>query len=668
MAERGETLTWGHGAFASCLWNTTHLIKFTSAEFTALQFVDVHFERRPSHLSPVQLQREKTLLVAGDNGYEPITIEDVGSEDAFRFILDCLEATERSGCVRVARLIVPMQEGTIIRSDIIPLRLRDAFWADKVTSFSKPLQFFPGNSLSLDSTSFPELFRSSAGGILLHQATRLEKALPDTANTVQEIERDFEDKMSLSWISPKPISRKRLVLVGRSNQDPAGGGWTQFACQSAQALGIDLVIIDKAGGWLERSEFVPWYEALLPAGSWWSNPPRDDMADRIVETVESYGKKTDGIITFIEAYQASVSCAAHRLGLSHQPTESYELATDKHRLGLFEGRQSFRASNTEDALAIATRENLTYPLILKPCFGINSEGVVRVDDQDDIPAAVETIHKTFCKEFLIEKYCEGPEVDINLVVIDKEVLLCEVCDDFPKGADTNNAGASGMRKTFHETNMVFPSALPPRELEKLRDSVSDTILRLGFTSGIYHVEARIEGASVDYRTTDEIVDLEPVSTGTKKPVTPWVLEINPRPPGVIASQINASVYGVDYWGIAMLVALDDKGRARSLSHPFPSGAQHHGVLVLISADFDQDTCEGVFGSDDICEELLARRPDLKANINRRGCLLRRGQKIPHPSSGKNTFVAYFNVFSNRSRREALKIAREVREQVRYTFC
>ncbi|KAI5926975.1 hypothetical protein F4810DRAFT_699261 [Camillea tinctor] len=592
--------------------------------------------------------------------------EDVGSKDAFRFALECLKATERSGSQTV-RLVIPLQEGTIIRSDIVPLRLRDAFWADKVASFSKPLQFFPGSALLLDSASFPELFKASAGGILLHQTSLLEKSVSSTINIMQQVETDFEDKMSLSWISSKPLCRKRLVLVGRSNQDPAGGGWTQFACHSAQALGIDLVIIDKAGGWLERSEFRGWYEALLPAGPWWSNPPVDDMADRIIETVKLYGKKIDGIITFIEAFQASVSRAAHRLGVSHQAPESYELATDKHRLGLFEGRQSFRASNTEDALKIAARENLTYPLILKPCFGLNSEGVVRVDDQDGIPAAVHTIHNTFCKEFLIEKYCEGPEVDINLVVVDKEVLLCEVCDDFPKGADMNNAGASSMRKTFHETNMVFPSALPPHELQKLRESVSDTIIRLGFTNGIYHVEARIDGASVDYGTTDGIVDLEPVSTGTRKPVTPWVLEINPRPPGVIASQINASVYGVDYWGIAMLLALDDKGRARSLTRPFLSGAQHHGVLVLISADFEQDTCEGIFDSDDICEELLARRPDLEANINRRGCLLKRGQKIPHPSSGKNTFVAYFNVYSNRSRREALKIAREVREQVKYTF-
>lgn len=53
-------------------------------------------------------------------------------------------------------------------------------------------------------------------------------------------------------------------------------------------------------------------------------------------------------------------------------------------------------------------------------------------------------------------------------------------------------------------------------------------------------------------------------------------------------------------------------------------------------------------------------------VNRHGCLAKRGQRIPHPSSGANTFVAYFNVFSN-SRKEALEIAAEVKKEVRYSI-
>lgn len=53
-------------------------------------------------------------------------------------------------------------------------------------------------------------------------------------------------------------------------------------------------------------------------------------------------------------------------------------------------------------------------------------------------------------------------------------------------------------------------------------------------------------------------------------------------------------------------------------------------------------------------------------VNRYGCLAKRGQRIPHPCSGANTVVAYFNVFSE-SRQEALEIAAEVKREMRYSF-
>lgn len=147
---------------------------------------------------------------------------------------------------------------------------------------------------------------------------------------------------------------------------------------------------------------------------------------------------------------------------------------------------------------------------------------------------------------------------------------------------------------------------------------------------------------------------------------PWIIEVNPRPPGLFASQTPGSVYGVDYWGISLLLAVGDKERAAALSQPFKKGAQSHTVLVMIRAEFDPG-CDGIFDSDDICAELLVRYPDLKQYLGRYGCLLKRGQKIPHPREGRNTFVAYMNVFSRNSRQEALAIAEKVREEVRYVI-
>lgn len=142
-----------------------------------------------------------------------------------------------------------------------------------------------------------------------------------------------------------------------------------------------------------------------------------------------------------------------------------------------------------------------------------------------------------------------------------------------------------------------------------------TTRRLGFTSGIMHVEARMDRSSVEYGPVDGgVVDLRPTDrmATTNAPPVPWVLEINPRPLGLTASRIIETVYGIDYSGVAIALAIDDKERAKSLSRPFAKGAQHTGAMVLIPAEFDQ-TCEGIFDSDDIWEELLARRPDLGKN-------------------------------------------------------
>ncbi|KAI2625889.1 glutathione synthetase ATP-binding domain-like protein [Hypoxylon sp. NC1633] len=668
MAEKEVTIVLGNRVAVGCTWTTSQDIKSDAAGNTASQVVDIVFTMNhasPNYAVPQIIPDNAVWILNGGSQPELTGMEAFGSEEAFRFLLSCIQATRSSGD-RVARLIIPLLEGTIVRSDIIPLRLKDAIAVDEVTSFSGPLRSFAGNAPSLDMVSLPELFRFSAGGILLQHSPPGREAGFGRPVVPLAFEADFTNKMSVPWIVPGPATRKRIVLVGCSYRDPSSGAWTTFVCDAARALGIDLVIIEKPGCWIERAEFSHWYEALLPAGTWWSNPPGDDMADHIVAMIRSYGKKVDGIVAFLEPFLVTVSRVAQQLGLPHQPAESYKIATDKYKLGIFEGRRPFSGSTADEALSFASRENLSYPLILKPRLGLNSEGVVRVDDAAGIEPAVEMIQKTFFKSFTMEKYCDGPEVDVNVILLDGEVLFCEISDDFPKPGDAQDTTVPGSQRNFLETYLVHPSALPSRELEMLQIAISATIRRLGFSSGIMHVEARVDRSSVEYRSVHGILDLQPsTKVAVPGPPTPWVLEINPRPPGLTASRIIESVYGIDYFGVALAVALDDKDRARALSRPFLNGAQYTGVMVLIGAEFAED-CEGIFDSDDVCEELLARRPDLARNINRYGCLAKRGQKIPHPSSGANTFLAYFNIFS-KSRKEALEIATVVRQEVRYSF-
>ncbi|KAI0412633.1 hypothetical protein F5X98DRAFT_379588 [Xylaria grammica] len=671
-----------------CRWATSQNTSSQSSPGTPTQTIDVVFSLKPDTPRPSGVDISGPCAVSLQTEQDDsrvLTAETLG-QDAFEFLHECLHATIGTGTA-TARFVIPLQKGTIIMSDIVSFRLHDAFWVDKAASFASPLQIFPGSLLHPETASLATIFRASAGAALLK---------PSANSAPANIERDFSDKLSIPWISAEPISRKRLVLVGSSNQDPAGGGWTQFARRAAVALGIDLVFIDRADGWLARGDYGSWYEALIPApASWWAEP----SADELVALVEGYqaahpGQEIAGLATFIEALQVPVSTAAARLGLPHELPSAFERATNKYKLGLFQNRPAFLASSAADvARLVAAPENqLAFPLIVKPSFGLNSEGVTRVDGAAELEDAILAARRSgrsksdVGERVLVERYCEGPEVDVNMVFVDGEVVFYEICDDFPKGADLiadgdtdAKATAAPDRRNFQETNMVFPSALPDDELAGLRDAVENTLRGLGFRNGVMHVEARVAHSKHEYGVTDGVVDLRPrdataaagqgqdpipiQGTAGTAPM-PWIIEVNPRPPGLFASQTPSAVYGVDYWGISLLLRVGDGGRAGALSAGFAGGAQSHTVLVMIRAEFD-DAREGVFDSEDVCAELLARRPELRAHLGRYGCLLKKGEKIPHPSTGRNTFVAYLNVFSRTSRREALLLAQKVREEIRY---
>ncbi|KAI3326225.1 glutathione synthetase ATP-binding domain-like protein [Xylariaceae sp. AK1471] len=690
-----------------CTWTTSQSATFHSSGCTPLQTIDIFFSARSDLPRPPEistLRQHEVLLQTEQHEAQVLTAEELGPRDAFEFLKECLHTATETLSPVVARFLVPLQSGTVIRSDIIPFRLRDAFWVEKAASFASSLQVFSGSLLLLDAVSLAEIIRASAGAILL-KPSAIQSQLKYGAGFLTiptEVESDFRSKLSIPWISTESVTRKRLILIGSSNQGPEGGGWTQFARHAAEALGIDLVIIDREDGWLAQGDYASWYEALLhPSPSWWEEPTPDE----IVKLVEGYrannrDKKIDGLATFIEALQVPVTVAASRLGYSHEQASAFETATNKYKLGRFQNRPAFLVSGAEEVVSLvkSPENQLVFPLIVKPCFGLNSEGVSRVDKASELEEAVEAARISgrgkdeVGDKVLVERYCEGPEVDVNMVFIDGEVLFDEICDDFPKGADVNNMGtnvsaaaatkattrpALDHRRSFQETNMVFPSALPDEELTVLRNAVKDTITGLGFRNGVMHVEARVAQSKCAYQSAGGIVDLRPRKGDTSTPLctakemdtdnltpTPWIIEVNPRPPGLFASQTPGSVYGIDYWAISLLLAVGDKERAAALSRPFANGAQSHTVLVMIRADFDP-SCEGIFDSDDVCEELLARHPELKEHISRYGCLLKRGQKILHPKEGRNTFVAYMNVFSRTSRQEALDVAKKVREEVRY---
>lgn len=591
--------------------------------------------------------------------HHPIQPQQWGSEEALRLLLDCLSATIGEQGTALS-LVVPQCPGYIVRPDIIPLRLLDCPLVARVSSFATFQHRFEGEPLHPEhSARLPSIFAASAGGVIVEQPGTV-----DRRNAWDEqfasLDQEIRNRLSFPWLSAQSRLRRTLAIVDGGISSPEHGGTGESIYTAALALGIDMVVLDSPNHWVNGSDYVHWRKAAIPLEC--PLHPDAEFPDRIVEAVRSYDGQIDGIVTFRDHYKRPVAEAAVRLGLSTYSPSAYEIATDKFKSSVSEGHHAFVASSAAEGCHIVREHGLAFPLIIKPTNGFLSEGVVRVENLAQFEAGVEAIHtERHGSEFVIEKYCSGPEVDANLVLCDGELIFFEVSDDFPKGADVNGQASVN---TFIELANVLPSKLPEAELTMLGEALTRSLQRMGFSDGFYHLEARVENSrmhyTVDIRTG--VLDLTERDRPPTGAPSAWLIEVNPRPPGIQASAAVKHTYGVDYFALALLFALGDKERVRQLSHPFLQGPQYWCEMVFIPVEKG-----GVYDSGDVCEELRERRPDLAACVSASFCFLRKGDLVVDPSSGVNSWVAYFNVFSRESREHVLDLAEDIRREVRYSI-
>jgi hypothetical protein len=622
---------------------------------TSWQPVDVVFKetfRTHEYSWPKNKEEIRLSIKLSADAEKKLGVEDVGTRDQYDFLLKSL-ATPHHKHGNVVRLIVPRSPGYIVRSDVVPQRLLGCRLVACTGGLPELPQFFEGTSFCIDSLQQTlSIFAISAGSIQLRS---IDQTGHDTLDSLMAaLDLELQNRLSYPWLSPQQPKRQTLAIVDGGLSSPENGGTGSSIYMAAKALGIDMVVFDDPGHWVNSPHYSHWRKACVPLEL--QLEPDPGFSDRIVEAVRSYQGHIDGILTFRDHYKLPVAEAAIQLGLPTYQPSAYEIATDKYKTSVAEGHLAFRAASFEQASSIIEKHDLKYSLIIKPCNGFLSEGVFRAQNLSEIAAGVQGINtERHGSEFVIEKYCEGPEVDANVVLCDGELILFEVSDDFPKSADANGQGDV---KTFIELANVLPSKLPESEYGVLRNSLHQSLLRMGFRDGFYHIEARVENSMMEYATVDGVLDLiERVSPPRAAPAS-WLIEVNPRPPGIQASEAVRYTYGVDYFGLALLFALEDKDRVRRLSHTFASGPQYWCEMVFIPAEKG-----GVYESGDICKEILARKPELRDHVSGSFCFLNKGDKVYDPSTGINSWVGYFNVISRESREDLLRIGDVVRANV-----
>ncbi|KAB8297992.1 hypothetical protein EYC80_001765 [Monilinia laxa] len=417
------------------------------------------------------------------------------------------------------------------------------------------------------------------------------------------VAKEIYARINFQWMSNCELAPRTLALVDGSLNLQAFLPLYNFA----SALGIKLVILDYSGHWISEPPFRNLYQDFIPI---------DMTADsklnlRIAAAVKTYGN-LDGICTVATRFLAHVAKAAQILGLPTESPEAIAAANNKYETRLIAGDAdpTILVTSVIDLRHKMQEKTFVaqYPLIVKPISGTGSEHVCKADNETELFEGVRRTCESSNKKILIEAYIDGPELDVNFVLQDGEILFFEISDDFPSPGDSGTIDSD-----FWENTNILPSQLPAVEYTIVREKLHQLLLNMGLKTGVFHLEARVQNSSVAYSEEDGILDLREkvaITDGNHPSSSPpccFLIEINPRPPGFQVVLASEGSYGVNMYDLHILASIGDHERFRALAKPFeintsiPNHARAWSQLVWIRADRG-----GICVSHNACGDFLQR--------------------------------------------------------------
>jgi biotin carboxylase len=286
-------------------------------------------------------------------------------------------------------------------------------------------------------------------------------------------------------------------------------------------LGAHLVIVDEPGHWSESLvDQIPgtrWVAAPVTG-----NPDVDAAA--ILDALARPGVRPDGLLTFWENSVCEAARVAAALGLPGNPPEAVDAAHSKVRtrdlsagLGL-PTPKAVRVRSLDELFAAAAE--VGFPAVVKPEFGAEAMGCVRVDDFESLAGVYKLVRSVVTPEhdgifragsdLLLEQYLDGVEFDVDLVLQDGECVFSSVSQNWPTA-----------EPSFQETGLHLPPDHDKKAVRKLIELSVRTVQSFGFRRGVLHVEGKC------------------TSRG------PRVVEVNSRMGGGRIHQMVQAVWGVD---------------------------------------------------------------------------------------------------------------------------
>ena len=258
-----------------------------------------------------------------------------------------------------------------------------------------------------------------------------------------------------------PIKRpKHLLIIG-------GGVFQVPAIKTAKSMGLKVVVTD----------YNPEAEGMLLA-----DYPIEVSTRNINLTVNTAKQfhntcPLDGVMTVGTDASQTVAAVANALNLPGIPFEVAERATDKIKM-----RQVLKEKGVPvpDFRPIWTLEecqeaaqNMSLPLVIKPCDNMGARGVRKIERHDDlIPAFREAKEASISGKLILEEFMEGPELSLDALVFEESIHITGVADRIIERAPY-----------FVEVGHTLPSALPAQHQAKAVKVFKQAIYALGIDIG-----------------------------------------------------------------------------------------------------------------------------------------------------------------------------------------
>lgn len=258
---------------------------------------------------------------------------------------------------------------------------------------------------------------------------------------------------------------KKLMIVGASVlQLPA--------ILKAKELGLHVAVVD----------FNPQAVGIPYADEYYNASTMDE--DAVLAAAEAY--KPDGIMTLAtDMPMRGVAKTSEKLHLHSISYETAVKATDK-----FDMIKAFKEHDVPspwffvvdslDELKLH-KEDVTFPCIIKPTDNAGSHGVAKVYSFQELLDNYDYSHSCSRRgKVIVEEYLDGPEVSVEVMVVNGEVNILQITDKITTEAPH-----------FVEMGHTQPSRLPDEIQTAIRNVTIAACTAIGIDKGPAHVEMKV---------------------------------------------------------------------------------------------------------------------------------------------------------------------------------